>query len=261
MPRRDRVLQLVAVVLLLLGCQEELVHDLDEQSANRVQLALLHAGLRAEKTRSGEAWSIAVDSKNLTEALAVVEATRVLRREKRRAPESSLSLLMSREEREQLNLRSSTLSLERTLEGLPEVLEARVHVRATGVGERGGVVAESASVVVAAGREVVGAVEEIRTIASGALGIPPERLKVVLRIEQFQNRAESPPKSVGAPAPWWWPSLLGIGATLVVLIGVRTVFAKSFLKAKRDTSVAHKERQRSGIAPSWTEAELEADAF
>ncbi len=170
MPR----LKALALMILAIcaGCKEEILHDLDEQSANRVQLALLRSGIEAEKSRSGDHWAIAVAPQDLGGALQVVESSRALRRELLRPAESGVSMLMSREERAQAFQRANAFALERTLEALPHVLEAHVHV--------GG---RSASVVAVIDRAEAGAADEIRGIASAALGIVPELLQVVLRNE------------------------------------------------------------------------------
>lgn len=172
MRRRSAMLVLL---MLLSGCREVLVHDLDEPSANRVQLSLLSAGVDARKSRNGERWSIEVAAEDLTAALEIVEASRAIHRQLPQVAAGELSMLMSREERAEVMLRTRELLLARTLEGLPEVLEARVHV--------GGAKRESASVVVVAAREVPGATDEIRAVTAASLGIAPPQINVLLRIE------------------------------------------------------------------------------
>ena len=183
MRRRSRALLLLMV---LCGCREAIVHDLDETSANRVQLSLLNAGIAAEKTRSGDRWDIEVPPEALGPALEIVAASRAIRREQPGAT-AELSMLMSREERTEVMMRNSALLLERTLEGLPEVLEARVHV--------GGAKRESASVVVVAVHEAPGAVEEIRAVTAASLGIAPDLIRVLLRVEPPRRVVQVQPQS------------------------------------------------------------------
>jgi type III secretion protein J len=55
--------------LLLLGCQEELLHDLEEQSANEVVVALQNAGLHATKVDGKRGYTVTVPAGSTTAAV------------------------------------------------------------------------------------------------------------------------------------------------------------------------------------------------
>ncbi len=121
---------LLLCLLLLTGCREEaILHELSEVQANRVLVALEKAGIHAEKKHEGQSWSIVTPEDVATTALATLEESRVLRNDLERSHSTgSASLVQSREERMQLVERQLAASLESTLETLPDVLQARVHL-------------------------------------------------------------------------------------------------------------------------------------
>lgn len=200
----------LALLFACAGCREAVIHDLDEASANRVQLSLLNAGVVAAKTRSGERWSIEVGSDDLIAALEIVEASRVVRRHAT-APLPAPSMLMSREERAELLLRNRALLIERTIEGLPEVLEARVHV--------GGGARESASVVAVVGRELPQTVEEIRALTAASLGVAPQLINVLVRTESRRPGVRTPPRAERYPVLF---AAAGVTVMLFAALRART---------------------------------------
>lgn len=125
--------QLVRVCSLLLllavsGCDERILHDLSEVHANRIKVKLAQANIDAQKVREGTLWSISVSSADATSALATLDKARVLKPLHLPSPLGSSSLIQTREERAHLLERSLARNLEQTLERMPHVLEARVHL-------------------------------------------------------------------------------------------------------------------------------------
>lgn len=118
----------LVLCLAFSGCREEILHDLSEGQANQVRVVLAQEHIPAEKFREGKLWSISVRNGDVTRALAGLEASRVLRRELQRSVEAGSSLMQSPEERFQHLERNTAWNLEQTLERMPLVLEARVHL-------------------------------------------------------------------------------------------------------------------------------------
>jgi type III secretory pathway lipoprotein EscJ len=116
---------LIAALLILCGCRETILHDLDEEQANRVWVTLRHHRIEAEKNRSGAGWSIAVEKSAAGRALTTLEKLRLPRRPRNR--ERSSSFIPSRAEKDLLREQQLSERLEETLSALPGVVDARVH--------------------------------------------------------------------------------------------------------------------------------------
>lgn len=127
----------LALLLCSIGvssCRETIAHNLDEARANRGQLLLTRSGIRAEKVRDGTGWGLSVPTGELLRALEIITKGRVVRDP---SPESEpgSSFVSTSEERERAAERELMAALEHSLELLPGVLEARVHLR--GIAQRG----------------------------------------------------------------------------------------------------------------------------
>jgi len=121
------VRRLVPFVLLLAGCGVELEHGLDERQANQVIAALAENGIAADKEADGQgSFTISVGRADTARAVEALEA-RDLPRPRVKEPSGSLFLPSAVEERARLAA-TTAAELERTLEALPDVLAARVHV-------------------------------------------------------------------------------------------------------------------------------------
>lgn len=127
---QHRVL-LFLILLALFGftsCKETVLHNLDERQANQIKVSLARAGIVSQKVFDGTAWAIQVDADKETKALATLEENRLLKRNLEESVEPSRSFIPSREERARGVERQLSIQLEQTLERLPYVLEARVHL-------------------------------------------------------------------------------------------------------------------------------------
>ena len=120
---------------------------------------------------------------------------------------------MSREERAELMLRNRAVLIERTIEGLPEVLEARVHV--------GGGARQSASVVAVVGRALPQTVEEIRALTAASLGVAPQLINVLVRTESPRIVVRTASRSEP------YPALFAAAGVAVVLCAVRWKMVRS----------------------------------
>ncbi len=124
-----RFLLVFILTLLFSGCGEAILHDLDELKANQVKVALAKSGISSQKIRDGNSWRIEVGSKYTNSALRIIDESRILRRTlKRKQSGSSNSLIRTKEERTSQIAEERAYALEETLESLPGVLEAHVHI-------------------------------------------------------------------------------------------------------------------------------------
>ena len=173
---------LLGQMLLLGGCDEEILHSLDENQANRVKLVLAQTGIVAEKIQENGSWALRVSGAEVTPALAALSRSRTLQRELTRKSELPAGLLQSKEERSRFAERELAWNLERTIESLPGVLEARVHLFLVApsmleVQEHAAEQSASALLILETGVKVEE--QKIREIISGASGIQPQRVTVL----------------------------------------------------------------------------------
>ena len=124
---------LSALAVLSSGCSVELEHGLDERQANRVTGVLEAAGVSADKVAeegASDAYKIVVARSEAGRAFALLDARDLPRREQHGLADTfaASSLLPSAtEDRARLGA-ALAAELERTLEGVPGVVGARVHL-------------------------------------------------------------------------------------------------------------------------------------
>jgi type III secretory pathway lipoprotein EscJ len=123
-----RLVLFIILLVLLTGCKETILHKLDESQANQIKVTLSRNGIKADKIFDGSYWNVTVPKNEALHALTLLDNSRILRNDSRRSLERSKSLIPSREERTHFIERQLATSLEHTLERLPGVLEARVHL-------------------------------------------------------------------------------------------------------------------------------------
>ncbi|MEO6953609.1 MAG: secretion protein [Polyangia bacterium] len=134
MARLHHLALLVPLCLALsaAGCGVDLEHGLDERQANQVAALLEGHGIAVDKARDEgtetTGWKISVPRGELGRAFTLLEANDLPRRDRRPDALAERSLLPSNGE-EQARLESARgAELERTLERIPGVLSARVHL-------------------------------------------------------------------------------------------------------------------------------------
>lgn len=128
MPSKLLALPVILVFLSLAGCRERILHDLDEIRANRISVILHRSGIEAQKVREGTLWSIAVPSAAAQAALQAIEDSRAMKLPPPELSAAPSSLIPTQEERSHFFERAAAASLEQTLERIPGVYEARVHL-------------------------------------------------------------------------------------------------------------------------------------
>ncbi len=120
------------MVLLGSGCGVELEHGLDERQANQVATLLEGAGIAADKVADDQAgqWKIVVARAESARAFALMESRDLPRRGQKGLAETfaDSSLMPSAVEERARYAAALGTELERTVEDLPGVLTARVHL-------------------------------------------------------------------------------------------------------------------------------------
>jgi type III secretion protein J len=174
----------VLVAVTLVGCDEQILHDLSEQDANKVLSRLSAGNLGAKKVlQSDGRWAISVPRDVIVPALAYLDTNRVL------SPRSSAvgnggksSFVPSREEQWFRYERSVAVSIEESLSAMLGVLEARVHLNLPETDPLFGTRKESTgsgSVLLVVDARYVAKDEEISGLVSGAAGIPAAKVAVL----------------------------------------------------------------------------------
>ena len=184
-----RVIRLILCLQLLLfcaGCGEKILHGLDELRANQVTVVLARAGIDSRKVRDGSSWAVEVDDDSVTGALQALEESRILMRDLTRFRDQPSGLLMSREERAHHLERKFAWNLEQTLERVPGVLEARVHLfeqdgdpDVFAAAQESDEV-ESGSVLLVTDGNTEISPSYVQQLVSGASGIPAKQISVLL---------------------------------------------------------------------------------
>lgn len=190
---------LALFVFVLSGCEETIVHNLDEFRANEIKVALDRAGIAATKLYEGSGWAIQVDQNDETRALSVLEASRIIRKDTKNSIDPPKGLIPSKEERAAFSERQLSSNLELTLERLPAVLEARVHLHLDAVDSlaliaRTNEYTASVLLVVATDPNVkeITLRQQAQQIISGASGVAESAVSVVIARSETERKAETP---------------------------------------------------------------------
>ena len=194
-PARIYINLLALFFLLLTGCDEQIIHDLSEQDANRVLSRLSSADLGAHKViQSDGRWAIAVPKDFIVPALSFLETNRVL---SPRSSQNNLSakggLIPSREEQWFRYERSVSQSIEDSLAAIVGVLEARVHLNLPETDPLFGTKkAESGtgSVLLLIDQRFSSSNEDISALVGGAAGVVPSRITVLRSIAASPEQPE-----------------------------------------------------------------------
>lgn len=224
-------LYFLLLLFLLNGCGERIVHDIDEGKANRIVIALSQQGIEAEKVREGPVWSVKVASQEVTRALQKLEESRLLVSEAGSATQSSSSFIQNAEERRLFLGSRISKDVEETLERVPRILEAHVHLNLesakTLLSKPTSQGTASVLIVSEAPEEVI--TSSIQQIVAGAAGLEARKISVVkvLRRAPFK---ESRPANIQDNMEY--PALATLLMFAGPLIGV-IVLAVCFFSSKR----------------------------
>lgn len=190
-------------LLLTVGCQETILHDLSEQDANRAFVALSRSGIEVEKILEGTSWAIAVNNSRVPQALTALEDSRVLNRDSIRSSQPAGGVFQSREERLITLRQTIAAELEGTLERFAGVVEARVHLHLVPAPARSFGLPpdrQSASVLLVTTVSVGSLEHEVRRLVAGATAMRHDEITVVLTTRENYQPAEVPQPTL-APNP------------------------------------------------------------
>lgn len=191
----------IIVVCGLSACDEQILHDLSEQEANRVVSRLGAGSLEATKVQQSDGrWAIAVSKQATVTALSFLETNRVL------APRGAAGIanskggfVPSREEQWFRYERSVALSIEDSLSTVLGVLEARVHLNLPETDPLFGTRKESigsGSVLLVVDENFASKDEEISALVAGAAGIPATKVTVLRSPAQVVAKKMEPQNGV-----------------------------------------------------------------
>ncbi len=182
--RAHSLLLVIIIAIFTSGCDEQILHDLSEQDANKVLSRLSAGELDAKKVlQSDGRWAIAVSRDSIVPALAFLDNNRVL--SPRTSPSGTNSkggFVPSREEQWFRYERSIAVSIEDSLSAMLGVLEARVHLNMPETDPLFGSRKEntgSGSVLLVVDARYTAKDEEISGLVSGAAGIPAGKVAVL----------------------------------------------------------------------------------
>ena len=170
--------------MLLCGCDEQLIHDLNESEANRLITRLESAHIEAAKDKQADGkWSVLVEHDQYLSALRYLDQARLLKSNEA-APEYQSSMISSRDEQRFHFERSLSSEIESTLIKVRGVLEARVHLNLPQVdpllGRRLENNSGSGSVLLVTNGEFELSNEEIARLVSGAAGISDTAVSILI---------------------------------------------------------------------------------
>jgi type III secretion protein J len=188
LPRALAVAATVAAVLGASGCSVELEHALDERQANEVVAVLDRSGVQADKApdEGPASWKVVVPRAEAAQAFLVLESYGLPRRNAKGVGEAfgDKGLLPSRTAERARLAASLAVDLERTLEGLPGVAAARVHLALPDEDPLGPATDHprpTASVLVRSRGPLSTSDADVRKLVAGALpGLQPADVSVVI---------------------------------------------------------------------------------
>lgn len=225
-------------LLLSVGCDEQILHNLSEREANKIVSNLSDANLSVDKVLQPDGrWAISVAEADKMVALHRLEAQRLLSsQDPVSASSSRSSIVPSREEERFRYERSVSQSVEESIKALPGVLDARVHVNlpdrdplfGSREGGRG-----SGSVLLVVDDTFTSDDGDIAALVSGAAGISRD---VVGILRSAPERIETPVVDSNVVAGLhrqssaqrflvWWPEAVGVSAIVLSAL-VATTFVR-----------------------------------
>jgi type III secretion protein J len=203
-PRKKRLPKVLLIALLFLsGCREQIIHDLSETEANRF-LTFLHddqIDARKEKQPDGK-WCVSVPEADGLVAIKLLETARLLRPE-RASAETKSSLISSREDQRLQTQNIMSGRIEDTLRSIRGVLEAHVHLNLPPndpiFGTRLSSGSASGSVLLVVTDSLRASKDEIVSLVSGAAGVEPKQISVVMTNEDEARRSIAPDPRLVSP--------------------------------------------------------------
>ena len=217
----------IILVAVLASCREDILHNLSEGEANRLTTLLHDRGITAEKTSQADLrWTLSVDQKAAVDALRFL-TTYHLVRENRDVSRERDGIMSSRDEERRRMAENIGAKLEGTLQAIPGVIEARVHINLPS-GDSvldGSVERKSASSVIVIEDGTNLPTDEIREVISGASGVASRDVGVMItKIPPFKEE-EKPKEKKGTEledlislfgSQWGSFALMGVGCGIII---------------------------------------------
>ena len=181
-------------LLLLCSCKEALLHNLSEIQVNRLIGILNSEGIEASKELQADSkWTLMVNKQDLVDAISLLDSKRLLKDNTSTIKESS-SLLGSNQEKNFYYERVLSSELEKTLLTLSGVFDARVHLNIKKSDalslKNDDDVKTSASVLMVVNETEDFDENKIKSIISGASGIDPKDVSIVISKINLINKHE-----------------------------------------------------------------------
>lgn len=206
----------LALLAILSGCREIVVHDLGEADANKMLTHLVAIELHPKKEKQPDGkWSLSLPSEQASRAIQYLTENRLVKEEASKLPDKG-GLMLSREEQRFRYERLLSREIENTLSGVGAVLQARVHLNLPIIdplfGQNVDNSKSSASVLLVVGKSNVDK-SEVSALVAGASGIPASAISVTIsngipnsEQEQLVNSpgnktSNSQPLYSGSPKP------------------------------------------------------------
>lgn len=233
MKRYKQFASLVAAAAVLIGCKEAVLSGVSDADSVQIILKLAERGIPAERQKSGEGFSIKVDSNKAEEALRLISSKGLLRLPEERE-RLDLSPMAAHEEQVFALERAQSRQIEKTLLRLRGVVDARVHLnrvwQETIFGAQSGASSQaSASALLITAPGVTLNTSDVSSLISGSSGIPAERV-VVIAAEAEQQTVSTATSEIRAPNH---PSRIGlasigVGISALSLFLLRRLFRRGF---------------------------------
>ncbi len=182
---------LLAMLLVLGACREQVVQNLSESQANRLVTRLDDSKIEAVKKKQPDGrWSVEVESANVPGALRELQKLH-LRRDDGGASHERAPVISSRDQQRFQFERSLSAEIEHTLSNVSGILDARVHLNLPQTDPLFGKSLDSGriggSVLLVADDGLIFQREDIAALVSGAAGIPADSISVLIEREAAET--------------------------------------------------------------------------
>jgi type III secretory pathway lipoprotein EscJ len=181
-------------LLTLTSCKEVILHDLSETKANKVCVILNEYKITADKVKAGNNWNIQTPTKDVFNALRILDKSRFLKRDSLKIKAESKGFMASKDERQKALERELAMNLEETLEAIPEILEARLHFYFSAPNDFDLLLEpkqKSASVLLVVNSQVDANDDNLKTIVtqliSGAAGVEERGINIIVAKDFIDN--------------------------------------------------------------------------
>lgn len=246
------------LLIFLVACKSEVVHDLPELEANKVVVLLKKHGIAAERelNQADNTWAISVDSEEEARAIEILINSRVFQHlalDKKPASDANVgggifaSSHLQRYQLEELKARG----IEKTLLRIPEVLDARVNFNLPKSEDEFEVKFEpqSASALLIVSPDFSIAKEDIAHLIAKSVGLKADQVAVLLSVEEISREimvssaeisdSALSDSSMSAANETWWHTLTSplVTGGLLGLIGLLGIGVFAMSKRSKDITI------------------------